>query len=361
MTHLRQSWIEIPPCSGIAQHCDVLSFQKHGRDEVVKRRNFIMLLGSAAATLPSLPTIAQSPTKRAVIGLLLLGSKSATEPRRSGFPHGMQEFGYVQGRDYIIEDRYADGELARLPALFQELVRIKSDIIVTGTTVGILDATRTTGTIPIVGASLTDPVSFGLAASLAQPGGQVTGILVTSDNLAAKQMELALEMLPGAKKIGMLVHGGNQSNTVHRQNLEVATGALWLKLVTSEAHGPSNLDAAFQTFVREHVELVVVPPDGLFVSERRKIVTLVAEARLPALYPYREFVEASGLLSYGVDLRESWRRAAAFVDKILKGAKPAGLPIEQPTNELVINMKTAKALGLNIPRTVLARANQMIE
>jgi putative ABC transport system substrate-binding protein len=327
----------------------------------MRRRDFITLLGSATATLPSLPAIAQSPAKRAVIGLLLLGSKTATEPRRSGFPQGMQQFGYIQGRDYIIEDRYADGAVERLPTLFQELVQIKSDVIVTGTTVGILDVTRTTGTIPIVGASLTDPVSFGLAASLAQPGGLVTGILITSDNLAAKQMELALEMLPGAKKIGMLVHAGNQSNTVHRQNLTAATGVLALTLATGEAYGPSDLDAAFRSLVREHVDLVVVPPDGLFVSESRKIVTLVAEARLPGLYPYREFVEAGGLLSYGVDLRESWRRAAAFVDKILKGAKPADLPIEQPTNELVINVKTAKALGLDIPRIVLARADQVIE
>ena len=189
----------------------------------------------------------------------------------------------------------------------------------------------------------------------------MTGILISSDNLAAKQMELALEILPGAKKIGMLIHAGNPSNMVHWRNLEAATGALALKLVRAEAHGPSDLDAAFQTLASEHVELVVVPPDGLFVSERRTIVTLAAAARLPVLYPYREFVEAGGLLSYGVDLRDSWRRAAGFVDKILKGAKPADLPIEQPTNEMVINVKTAKALGLDIPPTALARANQVIQ
>jgi putative ABC transport system substrate-binding protein len=159
----------------------------------------------------------------------------------------------------------------------------------------------------------------------------------------------------------MLMHAGNQSNTVHRRNLEAAANALALKLVTGEAHGPNDLDAAFQTLAGEHVELVVVPPDGLFVSERRKIVTLAASARLPVLYPYHEFVEAGGLSSYGVDLRDSWRRAATFVDKILKGATPGDLPIEQPTNELVINVKTAKALGLTIPPAVLARAGQVIE
>jgi len=327
----------------------------------MRRREVITLLGGFGAALPALVARGQVLTKPALIGVLVLGSKEATQPRLSGFPQGMQELGYVQGRNYIIEGRYADGDLVRLPTFFQELVRLKPDVIMTGTTVGILEVKRATGTIPIVGASLTDPVSFGLAASLARPGGQVTGILISSDNLAAKQLELALETLPGAKKIGMLMHAGNRSNTIHQRNLEAATGALALKLVTGEAHGPSDLDAAFQTLAGEHVELVVVPPDGLFVSERQKIVTLAAAARLPVLYPYREFVEAGGLLSYGVDLRDSWRRSATFVDKILRGAKPGDLPIEQPTNELVVNVKTAKALGLDIPPTALARANQVIQ
>jgi ABC-type uncharacterized transport system substrate-binding protein len=327
----------------------------------MRRREVITLLGVFGAALPALGARGQVPKKPALIGVLLLGSKTATEPRLSGFPQGMQELGYVQNRDYVLEGRYADGEVARLPALFQELVQLKPDVILTGTTVGILEAKRVTLTTPIVGASLTDPVSFGLAASLTRPGGQVTGIMITSDNLSAKQMDLALEILPGVKKIGMLMHAGNPSNMVHRQNFEATTGALALKLVAGEVHGPNDLDAAFQTFAGEHVELVVVPPDGLFVSERQRIVTLAASARLPVLYPYREFVEAGGLLSYGVDLRDSWRRAATFVDKILKGAQPADLPIEQPTNELVVNVKTAKALGLGLPPTVLARANQAIE
>ncbi len=327
----------------------------------MRRREAITLLGAFGAALPALLARGQVLTKPALIGLLVAGSREATQPRVSGFPQGMQERGYVQGRDYIIEGRYGDSDLGRLPALFQELVHLKPDIILTGTTAGILEVKRGTVTVPIVGASLTDPVGFGLAASLARPGGQVTGILISSDNLAAKQTELALDILPGTKKVGMLVHAGNQSNTVHWRNLEAATGALALKLVKVEAHGPSDLDAAFQTLAGEHVELVVLPPDGLFVSERRKIVTLAAATRLPMIYPYRELVEAGGLLSYGVDLRDSWRRAATFVDNILKGAKPADLPIEQPTNELVINVKTAKALGLTIPPAVLTRANQMIE
>jgi putative ABC transport system substrate-binding protein len=327
----------------------------------LKRREVITLLCGAAAALPTIVVRAQVPTKRAVIGLLLAGSNTATQQRRSGFPLGMQELGYVQGRDYVIEDRYADGDLARLPTLVQELVRLKPDVIVTGTTVGTLEVKRATGTIPIVGVSLTDPVGFGLAASLARPGDQVTGILITSDSFAVKQVELALEVVPGATRIGMLVNVSNQSNTVHRRNVEVATSALALKLVTGEAHGPDDLGAAFQTFVGEHVASVIVPPDGLFVSERQRIVALAAAARLPVLYPYREQVDAGGLMSYGVNLRESWRRSAAFVDKILKGAKPADLPIEQPTNELVVNVKTAKALGLTVPQSLLLRADEVIE
>lgn len=329
----------------------------------MRRREIITLLGGLGVAMPALVARGQVPTKPALIGILLLGSKAATQPRLSGFPLGMQEFGYVQDRNYLIEARYADGDVARLPTLFQELVGLKPDVILTGTTAGILDVKRTTATatIPIVGASLTDPVGFGLASSLARPGGQVTGILITSDNLAAKQMELALEILPGTKKVGMLMHAGNQSNAVHRKNLETATDALALKLVTGEADGPSALDAAFKMLASEHVEVVVVPPDGLFASERQRIVMLAESARLPVLYPYREFVEAGGLLSYGVDLRDSWHRAATFVDKILKGAKPADLPIEQPTNELVVNVRAAKALGLDIPPTVLARANQVFE
>jgi ABC-type uncharacterized transport system substrate-binding protein len=327
----------------------------------MKRWEFIFLLGGAVVAW-SFATVAQVSVRRPLVAILVAGSSTNISRRvLSGFSEGMQELGYVEGRDIDIVYRYADDDLARMPTLANELIQLMPSVFVTSTVAGTLAIRQATASIPIVNPALTDPVGFGFVASQARPGGQVTGILISSDNLAAKQMELALEILPGAKKIGMLMHAGNQSNMVHQRNLEAATGALALKLVTGEAHGPSDLDAAFQTLAGEHVELVVVPPDGLFVSERRKIVTLAAAARLPVLYPYREFVEAGGLLSYGVDLRDSWRRAATFVDKILKGAKPADLPIEQPTNELVVNVKTAKALGLDIPATALARANQVIQ
>jgi len=328
----------------------------------MKRREFVTLLAGAAAALPSFVTLAQLPTKRALIALLLASSKTATQDRRSAFQLGMQEFGYIEDRDYVIEDRYADGDLGRLPTLVQEMVGLKPDVIVTGTTVGTREVKRQTETIPIVGVSLTDPVGFGLAASLERPGDQVTGILITSDSSAVKQVELALEVVPGATKIGVLVNVGNQSNTVHRRNVEVAAAARGLELVTGAASAANDLDAAFQTLAHEHAAFVVVTLDGLFVSERRRIVELAAATRLPALYPYREHFKVGGLMSYGVDLRESWRQAATFVDKILKGAKPADLPIEQPAKfELLINVKTAKALGLTIPQTLLLQAGEVIE
>ena len=327
----------------------------------MRRREFIAGLGAAA--LPTLPALAQPPAKRAVIGLLLASSKNATQERLSRFGLGMQELGYVEGRDYVIEDRYAEGDLARLPRLVQELVQVTPDVIVTGTTVGAREVKRQTGAIPIVGVSLTDPIGFGLAASLARPGDQVTGILITSsDSSAAKQLELVLEVVPGARKIGMLVNVGNQSNAVHRRNFEVAAGTRALELVVGEVSAADDLDAAFQTLAGERVAFMVATLDGLFVAERRRIVELAAATRLPALYPYREQFEVGGLMSYGVDLRESWRQTATFVDKILKGAKVADLPIEQPTKfELLINLKPAKALGLTIRQSLLSRADEVIK
>jgi len=324
----------------------------------MKRRDFMTVLGGATA-LQGFRTLAQVPARRPIIGSIVAGSSAATEQRRSGFPQGMKELGYFEGRDYVIEGRYGDGDVTRLAALVEELVRLKPQVILTGTTVAAREIERTAKTIPIVGVSLTDPVGFGLAASLAAPGGQVTGILIISDSFAGKQVGLALEVVPGARTIGMLVNAGNQSSLVHRRNVESAVGAS-IKFVPGDVHKPGDIDRAFEAFAREHVDLLLVPPDGLFVSESPRIVTLAAAARLPALYPYRELVEAGGLMSYGVDLRESWRRAATFVDKILKGAKPGDLPIEQPTNELVINKKAAQTLELTIPPAVLRRADQII-
>jgi putative ABC transport system substrate-binding protein len=221
---------------------------------------------------------------------------------------------------------------------------------------------RSTATIPIVGVALTDLEGFGFVTSIAHPGGQVTGIIYTVDSLPGKQLQLALEVLPGASKIGLLLNVGNPYASLYRRNAEAAVASFARKLVPIEVRVPDDLDAAFQAWVRERVDLGLVFQDSLFLSERRRIAALATAARLPTMFGFREHVEDGGLMSYGIDLRESFRNGAIYVDKILKGATPGDLPLELPTKlELVINLKTAKSLGLTIPFAVLIRADEVIE
>jgi len=249
-----------------------------------------------------------------------------------------------------------------LPLLANELVRLKPDVIVTGSTEAVFAAKQATAAIPIVSTALTDPVAFGLVESQARPGGQVTGILITLDGLTGKQLELLLELVPGATRIGMLFNSRNRTHTVSQRDAKAAANALGVTLVPVDIGAANELNAGFQTFVRERVELVLMLADALFMSERRQIADLAAAAQLLSIYTFREYAVAGGLISYGVNLRESNRRAAAYVDKILKGSKPADLPVEFPTKlEMVINLKTAKALGITIPPVVLARADEVIE
>jgi len=249
-----------------------------------------------------------------------------------------------------------------LPLLANELVRLKPDVIVTGSTEAVFAAKQATAAIPIVSTALTDPVAFGLVESQARPGGQVTGILITLDGLPGKQLELLLELVPGATRIGMLFNSRNRTHTVSQRDAKAAANALGVTLVPVDIRAANELNAGFQTFVRERVELVLMLADALFMSERRQIADLAAAAQLLSIYTFREYAVAGGLISYGVNLRESNRRAAAYVDKILKGSKPADLPVEFPTKlEMVINLKTAKALGITIPPLVLARADEVIE
>jgi putative ABC transport system substrate-binding protein len=274
----------------------------------------------------------------------------------------MQEIGYVEGRDIDIVTRYAEGDLTRAPALAADLIRQNPAVFVTGyygATRAIMEATAA---IPIVNPTIVDPIGFGLVQSQARPGGQITGILVSLDTLLGKQLELLLEAVSGAKRIGTLVNVNNPSNVVHWRNTEAAATTLGVKLLPFDVRLPADIDDAFQRFEQERVEAVLVATETMALNERKRIATLAAAARLPAIYGYREHVEDGGLMSYGIVLRESWRRAAAFVDKILKGAKPGDLAVELPTKfELVINLKTAKALGLTIPPTLLARADEVIE
>ena len=253
-------------------------------------------------------------------------------------------------------------ELARSPGLAEELLRLKPEVIAVGTMAGVLGFKKLTDTIPIVSPVLIDPVGFGLAASHARPGGNVTGLLLTVEDLPSKQLALAVEMVPGTRKIGLLMNPGNPTHAGRRDALEGAATTLGIELIALQARVPDHLHAAFETLARHAVTMVLALDDTLFFSERKRIALLAAAARLPTMFGLRQNVEDGGLMSYGVELYESWRRTAAFVDKVLKGARAGDLPIEFPTKlELVINLTTAKVLGLDVPPTLLARADEVIE
>jgi putative tryptophan/tyrosine transport system substrate-binding protein len=327
----------------------------------IGRRQFITFLCGGSLAWPHV-ALAQNPAKRPLVAVLATGSLASASRLVSGFPQGMRELGYVEGTDVDFEYRYADGDYARFPALAEELVRFKPDVIVASNPASTLAVKRATATIPIVAVTLTDPVGLGLAASYARPGGQVTGILSNLDSLPGKLLEILREVVPGAVRIGVLINMNDPSDTAQWRDAEAAAAALPVKLVPVEVRAAADIDAAFQLLQREHVDAVSVLRDGMFLNERQRIAALAAAARLPAVYSFREHVEAGGLICYGVNLRENWRRTAYYVDRILKGAKPGDLPIELPNKmELVINRKTAKALGLTVSQTLLATADELIE
>jgi putative ABC transport system substrate-binding protein len=333
----------------------------------MRRREFITLLGGAAASSACWPIAGRAQQQAAgrlpLVVVLVAVSQAASSGWLSAFPQGMQELGYVEGRDLEIVYRYVDGDyLTRLPALVDELIKLKPQVVVSGTTAGIRAVNRAAPAIPIVGVALIDPVGFGLAASLARPGGQVTGIAQTLDTLPGKQLELVLEVMRGAKRIGFLVNITNPISEITRHNAETAAAALAVELVPVEVRVPDDLDGAFRKLADERVETVLVPLDAMFLNERRRIAALAAAARLPSMFSDRAHVVDGGLMSYGMNTRDSWRRSATYVDKILKGAAPGELPIEFPTRvRFVVNLRTAKALGLTIPESFLFRADEVIE
>jgi putative ABC transport system substrate-binding protein len=274
----------------------------------------------------------------------------------------MRNLGYVEGRDYVMEERYAEGDLTLLPMLADEIVRLKPDAIVTGTNTPTLSLTRATANIPIVGLNLSDPVGLGLAASEAHPGGNLTGTLQRVQGMTEKLLEIALDLVPGATKIGVLVTDKLPTMLVQRGEFEAAAAKLGLKLMSSEVLARDQIGRAFQRLEHEGAEVVISLSDVRLVAWRRQIAAFALAMRLPTVFSVREHVEDGGLISYGIDLHASYQRAAYFVDRILKGTKPAALPIEFPTKfELVINLTTAQAIGLTLPPTLLARADEVIE
>jgi putative ABC transport system substrate-binding protein len=290
------------------------------------------------------------------------GNAQALERDLASFREGMRRLGYVEGSTVRFAFRFADGYLERLPALAIELVHLSPRVIVSTPLPAHLAAKKATSTIPIVMASGADPVGFGLVASLSHPGGNVTGLANFAEILASKQIDLLREMLPHLARIGLLVNVTNQLHVPQLRQTKIAAEAAGILLVPVEVDSPDKLEPAFKTLGTQRVEALLVPPDTAFHSRRRQIAELAATTRLPAIYGYREHVEDGGLISYGPDIPDQYRRAATYVDKILKGTQPADLPVEQPTKiELVINLKTARALGLEIPATLLARADEVIE
>ena len=329
---------------------------------MMDRRAFLGSLGLLAARAAE----AQQVAKGHRIGYLSL-DLTAGDPRpRDAFLQGLRDLGYVEGRNLLIEYRDARGKTERLPALAAELAALKVDVIVTGGgSLGAMAAKHATTTLPIVFGAVGDPVGEGLVTSLSRPGGNVTGLSVQSPELLSKSLELLKQAVPRASRVAVLVKPDAMPESALRQRLDaadVAARGMGMRLLVVEARTAENLDRAFSdaTKVRANALTVLVTP--LFDSHRRRIVDLAARHRLPAVYSFRPYVDAGGLMSYGPDIADLFRRAAVYVDKILKSARPGDLPIEQPTKfELVINLKTAKALRLTIPPSLLQRADQVIE
>jgi putative ABC transport system substrate-binding protein len=304
---------------------------------------------------------AQQPTKMPRIGYLTGTSLSANSARTDAFRQGLRELGYVDGKSIVIEWRSAEGKGDRLPGLAAELVRLKVDVIVTSGPTATRPAKEATSTIPIVMTFDDDPVGSGFVASLARPGGNITGLSTLSPEISGKQLELMREIFPRLGRVAVIGTSTRQGTAQTLKEMEPAAGAFGLKLQYLDIQNPKDLESVFRAASNGRADAVLVLQSPVFNSHRAQIAELALKNRLPATYPRREFVEDGGLMSYGVSISDLDRRAATYVDKILKGAKPADLPVEQPTKfEFIINLKAAKQIGLTIPPNVLARADKVI-
>jgi ABC-type uncharacterized transport system substrate-binding protein len=304
---------------------------------------------------------AQQAAKTPRIGYLGGPSLSSMSARTEAFRQGLRELGYVEGKNIVMEYRYAEGKLDRLPALAAELVRLKVDVIVTGGPTPTRAAKEATSTIPIVMAQSTDPVGSGFVARLARPGGNITGLSTLSPEISGKRLELLKEIVPKLSRVAIFGTSTSASNAQELREVELAAGAFGVKLQLLDIIGPKDIETAFRAVGKGRADAVLVLSSGVIANRQTEIAELAIESRLPAIYYRSEFVEAGGLMSYGVSFTDLDRRAATYVDKILKGAKPADLPVEQPTKfELIINLKAAKQIGLTIPPNVLVRADKVI-
>jgi putative ABC transport system substrate-binding protein len=326
----------------------------------MKRREFITLLGGAAATWP-LAARGQQAAKVPTIGFLGAGTASAMSQWTAAFVQRLRELGWVEDRTIAIHYRWAEGHTERLAEIAAEFVRLKVDVIVTNSAAPVVAAKQATSVIPIVIASAADPVGTGLVASLARPGGNVTGLSVQMTDLAGKRLELLREVVPGFRRLAIMVNPGASAAILEINEAQAAAKMLGLDIAAFEIRRAEDIVPAFEA-LKGRAEALYVVADPLVTSNRLRINILALGARLPTMHSFREHVEAGGLMSYGPNFPDLFRRAADFVDKILRGMKPGDIPVEQPTKfDFVINLTTAKALGLEIPPTLLARADEVIE
>jgi putative tryptophan/tyrosine transport system substrate-binding protein len=326
---------------------------------MIKRRDFITLI-SAAAAWP-ITARAQQPGKLPTIGLLGATTLSVESQRVAAFVQRLRELGWTEGRTIAIEDRWAEGRNERLAEIAAEFVRLKVDVIVTQGTASVLAAKQATSVIPIVFATAGDPVSTGLVASLAHPGGNVTGLSIQQPDTAGKRLDLLREVIPNLRRLAIMANVGNPAAVLEMGEVQGAARLLGVEALPFEIRRVQDIAPAFDALMGQAEALYVIA-EALANTNRIRIITLALGARLPTIYGNREYVEAAGLISYGPNVPHQYRRAADYVDKILRGAKPGDIPIEQPTKfELVVNLITAKALGLTIPPGVLAIADKVIE
>jgi putative ABC transport system substrate-binding protein len=296
------------------------------------------------------------------VGILATEDQLSAQTVVAAFKQGLQELGYVEGKNLTLQLRFADGKFELVPGFATELVNLKVDVIVSAGTVTTIALQKVTGTIPIVMANTLDPVGNGLVKTLARPGGNITGLSSLGGDIGGKHLEMLLSVAPKLSRVAVLLNPGNQSNPLLLKSIQSAALTTSANILPLEARTAPEIENAFSAMTQGKAGAVIVARDGLFISQTRQISELALKNRLPSISEQSEHAEAGGLMSYGVNQREQFRRAATYVDKILKGAKPADLPVEQPAKfELVINLKTAKALGLAIPQSLLLRADEVIQ
>jgi putative ABC transport system substrate-binding protein len=326
----------------------------------MRRRGFITFLGGAAACVTLPLAVRAQQAKLPTIGFLGTTSAAAWVPWTAAFVQRLRELGWIEGRTVAIQYRWAEGRTERLAEIAAEFVRLKVDVIVTGANAAAA-VKQASSVVPIVFALMDDPVGMGLVASLARPGGNVTGLSMQQSDLAGKRLELLREVVPGLRRLAILANVGTPATVLEMREVQAAAGTLGLDVATFEIRRAEDIAPAFEA-LKDRADALYVVGDALVFTHRVRINTLALAARLPMIYIFREYVQAGGLMSYGPNLPDLFRRAGDYVDKILRGAKPADLPVEQPTKfDLVVTLTTAKALGLKIPEAFLLRADEIIE